>query len=57
MMALARCRGDAATRTYMARLQAEGKSNKESMRCLKRHLSNVVFRELVADVRQVGRAA
>jgi transposase len=57
IMALARCRGDAATRTYMARLQAEGKSNKESMRCLKRHLSDVVFRELVADVQQVGRAA
>jgi transposase len=57
MMALARCRGDADTKTYMARLWMEGKSNKESMRCLKRHLSNVVFRELVADLQQFGRAA
>jgi transposase len=57
MMALARCSGDADTKTYMARLQMEGKSNKESMRCLKRHLSNVVFRELVADLRHVARVA
>lgn len=56
MMALARCRGDADTKAYMARLRIEGKSNKEAMRCLKRHLSNIVFRELVADLRQ-GRQA
>jgi transposase len=57
VMALARCRGDADTKAYMARLKIEGKSNKEAMRCLKRHLSNVVFRELVADLQQLGRAA
>ena len=34
---------------YLARQRAAGKSPKESMRCLKRHLSNVVFRRLVAD--------
>jgi transposase len=56
-VALARCRGDADTKAYMARLKIQGKSNKEAMRCLKRHLSNVVFRELVADLQQVGRAA
>jgi transposase len=51
------CRGDADTKAYMARLRIQGKSNKEAMRCLKRHLSNVVYRELVADLQQVGRAA
>ena len=51
MMALARCRGDANTKTYMARLRMEGKSDKEAMRCLKRQLSNVVFRHIVDDAR------
>jgi hypothetical protein len=34
---------------YLARQKGAGKSPKESMRCLKRHLSNVVYRRLVAD--------
>jgi transposase len=51
MMALARCRGDADTQAYMARRRTEGKSEEEAMRCLKRHLSNVVFRQLVLDLR------
>jgi transposase len=34
---------------YLGRQRAAGKSPKESMRCLKRHLSNVVYRRLVAD--------
>lgn len=57
MMALARCRGDADTQAYMARLRTKGKSDKEAMRCLKRHLSNVVFRQLALDLRasQPGR--
>lgn len=53
MMALARQRGDEDTQTYMARLQGEGKSRKEAMRCLKRHLSNVVYRQLIADLKEV----
>lgn len=57
VMALSRCRGHAETKTYMARLRLQGKSHKESMRCLKRHLSNVVFRELVAGLVQAERAA
>lgn len=51
MMALARCRGDVDTQTYLTRLRTEGKSDKEAMRCLKRHLSNVVFMQIVADVK------
>lgn len=34
---------------YLARQKEAGKSPKESMRCLKRHLSNVIYRCLVAD--------
>jgi transposase len=33
---------------YLARKQAEGKSRREAIRCLKRHLVNVVFRVLAA---------
>jgi transposase len=57
MMALARRRGDADTKTYMARLRMEGKSDKEAMRCLKRQLSNLVFKRLVDDARGLQRAA
>jgi transposase len=42
---------------YIARLRGAGKSHKEAMRCLKRHLSNVVYRRLVADSSQTERAA
>lgn len=50
VMALARCRGDADTKAYVTRLRQQGKSDKEAMRCLKRQLSNVVFRQLQLDV-------
>ncbi|HEY5710088.1 MAG TPA: hypothetical protein VIS51_11930 [Solirubrobacterales bacterium] len=33
-------------RAYLAKKRAEGKSNKEAFRCLKRHLVRVVFRAL-----------
>lgn len=33
-------------RTYIAKKKAEGKSNKEAFRCLKRHLVRVVFRAM-----------
>ncbi|MGH2789233.1 MAG: hypothetical protein ACRDJV_15250, partial [Actinomycetota bacterium] len=39
------------TKAYVARRQLEGKSDKEAIRCLKRHLSNVVFRQLVVDLK------
>jgi transposase len=38
---------------YLARQREAGKSHKEAMRCLKRHLSNVVYRHLQADARGV----
>ena len=33
-------------RAYLARKQAEGKSRKEALRCLKRHLARIVYRTL-----------
>ena len=33
-------------RAFLARKQAEGKSRREALRCLKRHLARVVFRIL-----------
>jgi transposase len=56
MMALARLRTPE-TQIYMARQQQEGKSKKEAMRNLKRHLANVVYRRLVADFKRLGEAA
>jgi transposase len=56
MMARARLRHDADTKAYVVRRQLEGKSDKEATRCLKRHLSNVVFRQLVNDIKENARA-
>jgi len=49
-MALCCYRTDPSTRAYIERRRAEGKSFKEAMRCLKRHLSNVVYRRLLEDL-------
>ena len=40
---------DTAGRAYYLRKQAEGKSKKEAMRALKRRVSDVVYRQLLAD--------
>jgi transposase len=50
-MALVRYRSDEKTKAYVERRRAEGKTFKEAMRCLKRHLSNVVYRQMVSDWR------
>jgi transposase len=57
MMARARLTHDADTKAYVGRRRMEGKSDKEAVRSLKRHLSNVVFRQLVIDLRELGAAA
>lgn len=54
MIALARRRGHSDTRAYLERLRQEGKSDREALRCLKRQLSNVVFRHLAADLSAGG---
>lgn len=50
-MALVRYRSDEETKAYVERRRAQGKTFKETMRCLKRHLSNVVYRQMVSDWR------
>ena len=54
-MTLKRC--DANTQAYIARRRAEGKTKREAMRALKRHLSNVVYRCLMSDCVDLPRAA
>ena len=56
-MALVQSRITPDAQAYMVRQREAGKSHKEAMRCLKRHLSNVVYRHLVADARRAEQAA
>jgi transposase len=56
-IALVQCRISSEAQAYMARQREAGKSHKEAMRCLKRQLSNVVYRHLLADVRTADLAA
>jgi transposase len=53
MMALSQIRHDTEGRTYYQRKRAAGKSHKEAMRCLKRRLSDVVYRQLLDDADRV----
>jgi transposase len=39
-------------RAYFDRRVAEGKTTREALRALKRHVSNAVYRRLVADARR-----
>ena len=39
-------------RAYFDRRVADGKTNKEAIRALKRHISNAVYRQLVADTKR-----
>jgi hypothetical protein len=39
MIAITRARHDPATNAYLARKEAEGKTKKGALRCLKRHLA------------------
>ena len=43
------CRLDPETKIFMERKLAEGKSKKEAMRCLKRHLASRIYRTMMAD--------
>ncbi len=42
---------------YRKKKIAEGKSRKEALRCLKRRISDAVFRSLMADSRALSRSA
>jgi len=48
-IALTQVRTDPRAKAYMTRRRAEGKSWLEALRCLKRHLADVVLRTMLAD--------
>jgi hypothetical protein len=52
MAAIAQIRLDTEGRTYYRRKLSEAKTRKEARRCLKRRLSDMVYRQLVADAQQ-----
>jgi transposase len=54
VIALTRLRIDPATRAYAQRRTAQGKTTKEIMRCLKRHLVRELFPLLKADLQQAN---
>ncbi len=49
MVGICQARSDARGGSYYRKKIAEGKSRKEALRCLKRRISDAVFRSLVAD--------
>jgi transposase len=50
MVATCQARSDAPGGSYYRKKMAEGKSPKEALRCLKRRVSDAVYRSLVADL-------
>jgi transposase len=57
MVAVCQARSEARGGTYYRKKIAEGNSRKEALRCLKRRVSDAVFRSLVADLRAPSRSA
>lgn len=49
VMAITQIRQNTKGRAYYLRKRSQGKSHKEAMRCLKRRLSDVIYRQLVRD--------
>ncbi len=49
MMALTQARMDPRARAYVERRQREGRTKRDAVRALKRHLSDVVYQQLRAD--------
>jgi transposase len=50
MVAICQAKSDVRGRAYYRKKMAEGKSRKEALRCLKRRISDVVFKSLMADL-------
>jgi transposase len=48
-MAITQIRRDTAGRAYYLRKRTTGKNHNEAMRCLKRRLSDTVYRQLLND--------
>lgn len=54
VMAITQIRHDTPGRAYYQRKRAVGKSHKEALRCLKRRLSDVVYRTMLRDAQAAG---
>lgn len=54
IMAIVQLRNDTEGRAYYRRKPAAGKSTMEAMRCLKRRLSDFVYRQMVTDTTSVA---
>ena len=57
MIATCQARSDVRGGVYYRKKIAEGKSRKEALRCLKRRISDAVFRSLVSDSQVPSRSA
>jgi transposase len=57
MVATSQARSDAPGGAYYRKKLAEGKSRKEALRCLKRRISDAVYKSLVADLQAPSRSA
>lgn len=57
MMALTQARMDPRARAYVARRRAEGRTQRDAIRALKRHLSDVVYQQLRRDAALAAAAA
>jgi transposase len=57
LIAVCQARSDPRSGAYHRKKLAEGKSRREAMRCLKRRISDAVFRALVADSERASLAA
>jgi len=55
-MAISQIARDTPGRDYYRRKRAAGKSHREALRCLKRRLSDVVYRQLIRDAARLGQA-
>jgi transposase len=53
-MAVVQLRHDTEGRAYYRHKLAAGKTPMEAMRCLKRRLSNLVYKQMVADAKTAG---
>src|SRR5262249_6409803 len=54
MAGIVQLRNDPPGRVYYRRRITEGKTSMEAMRCLRRRLSDVVYRQLAADAQALG---
>ena len=55
IMATVQLRNPTEGRAYFGRKKAAGKTSMEAMRCLKRRLSDIVYRQLIADTLKPSR--